>query len=243
MIVRSKLILVSLLLPLPLSVSMAAVDDGQLGCVLEPSMEVEVASQVTGVAKLVHASRGDQVKKGDNLVTLETDVEQAVVELAAAKAEFADRKVERNRSLISRGLLSEHERDEIITEQRIAGLEVREAEVRLRQRSIKSPIDGVVVERMINPGEYVSSEPVLKLMQLNPLHAEIVMQSDYYGKVKQGMKAKIELEEPVKGRFDGRVTIVDQVLDAASSTFGVRVEMPNPSFRVPSGLKCRVLFN
>jgi len=234
-------LLVTLLL-LPLSVSAAPIENGQLGCVLEPSMEVEVASQVPGVANSVYVDRGAKVSKGDSLVLLETSVEEAVVELANAKAKFAARKVERNKQLISQGLLSEHERDEIITEQYLAAMEVREAEARLTQRTIYSPINGVVVERNINAGEYVSSEPVLKLVRLNPLYAEIVMQADYYGSIKRGMKAEIKLSGPMKGRYTGKVTIVDQMIDAASATFGVRVELPNPGFKVPAGLNCEVRF-
>jgi len=237
---RMKLLFVLLLLPL--SVLAAPIENGQLGCVLEPSMEVEVASQVSGVAKFVYVDRGAKVSKGQRLVLLETSVEEAVVELANAKAKFAARKVERNRHLISQGLLSEHERDEIITEQYLAAMEVREAEARLKQRTIYSPINGVVVERNINAGEYVSSEPVLKLVRLNPLYAEIVMQADYYGSIKQGMKAEIKLGGPMKGRYTGTVTIVDQMIDAASATFGVRVELPNVGFKIPAGLNCEVLF-
>ncbi len=240
MIGRTGLLMVSLLLPL--SASAAPVEKGQLGCVLEPSMEVEVASQVPGVAKLVYVGRGSKVRQGESLVLLETSLEEAVVALANAKAKFAARKVERNKHLISQGLLSAHERDELVTEQHLAALEVREAEARLKQRTIYSPINGVVVARNINVGEYVSSDPILKLVRLNPLYAEIVMQADYYGSIKQGMKVGIKLGAPMKGQFTGTVTVVDQMIDAASATFGVRVEMPNPGFKVPAGLNCEVHF-
>ena len=44
------------------------------------------------------------------------------------------------------------------------------------------------------------------------------------------------------GSYTGRVVIVDKVMDAASGTFGIRVELPNPSLGLPAGLKCRVRF-
>ncbi|CAN0204246.1 unnamed protein product [Phaeothamnion confervicola] len=47
----------------------------------------------------------------------------------------------------------------------------------------------------------------------------------------------------VAGSFRARVTLVDKVIDAASGTFGVRLELPNPGGRVPAGIKCRVRFS
>ena len=49
-------------------------------------------------------------------------------------------------------------------------------------------------------------------------------------------------EAPVNGAYQARVKVVDQVVDAASGTFGVRLELPNPGYRLPAGLKCKVRF-
>jgi hypothetical protein len=38
------------------------------------------------------------------------------------------------------------------------------------------------------------------------------------------------------------VTVVDRVVDAASGTFGVRLELPNPDYKLPGGLKCDIRF-
>ena len=47
----------------------------------------------------------------------------------------------------------------------------------------------------------------------------------------------------MKGEYEAKVTIVDKVVDAASGTFGVRLEMPNPEHRITPGLKCKVIFH
>jgi hypothetical protein len=46
----------------------------------------------------------------------------------------------------------------------------------------------------------------------------------------------------VKGTFPARVIIVDRVVDAASSTFGIRLELRNPGNRIPAGIRCKVKF-
>jgi hypothetical protein len=47
---------------------------------------------------------------------------------------------------------------------------------------------------------------------------------------------------PVGGVYKAVVTVVDQVFDAASGTIGVRLELPNPDYAIPAGLKCQVRF-
>jgi len=56
------------------------------------------------------------------------------------------------------------------------------------------------------------------------------------------MQAQIRPESPKGGIYTASVVIVDQVVDAASGTYGVRLEMSNPFHRLPAGLKCKVRF-
>ena len=56
------------------------------------------------------------------------------------------------------------------------------------------------------------------------------------------MQAEVVPEGPVGGRNRARVTIVDEVIDAASGTFSVRLELPNRDYEIPAGLKCAVRF-
>ena len=68
------------------------------------------------------------------------------------------------------------------------------------------------------------------------------MPVEMLGSVRVGMRAKVTPEEPVTGVYTAKVAIVDKVVDAASGTFGVRLKLPNPDYRLPSGLKCKVIF-
>jgi len=56
------------------------------------------------------------------------------------------------------------------------------------------------------------------------------------------MHAKVIPEAPIGGQYTAEVKIVDRVIDAASGTFGVRLELPNPGYRLQAGLKCKVIF-
>ena len=62
------------------------------------------------------------------------------------------------------------------------------------------------------------------------------------GSIREGMRAVVRPESPVGGKYIGKVVIVDKIVDAASGTFGVRVELPNPLLKLPAGLKCNISF-
>ncbi len=182
------------------------------------------------------------MKKGQVLARLVSGVEQAQYDLAKAKAAFAQRKVERNKEMYRKQLISVGEKDELETELEILRLEVREAQERLEQRTISSPCDGVVAKRMSSPGEFVEEKPILDLVQLNPLRVEVVVPVRLYGTIKVGMTGMVEWEAPIGGTYPAVVKIVDPVLDAASGTIGVRLELPNPGLKLPAGAKCSVRF-
>ena len=116
----------------------------------------------------------------------------------------------------------------------------RQRPLAARQARIWSPIFHAVF-----PGwnrEHTKQTPVLKLAQIDPLRIEVIVPVAQLGRIAVGMRAEVTPETPVTGVFQARVTVVDRVVDAASGTFGVRLELPNPAYRLPAGLKCKVRF-
>ena len=100
----------------------------------------------------------------------------------------------------------------------------------------------MVVERFLSPGERVDEEPILKLAQLDPLRVEVFAPVEVLGDIAVGQQAEVTLQAPLRETFTARVTVVDPIVDAASGTFGVRLELPNRRNLLPAGLKCQVRF-
>lgn len=129
---------------------------------------------------------------------------------------------------------------------RLAVIEQRRLTELMEQRRLKSPFNGVVTERLQNVGEIAmtndNAKAILRLAQTHPLRVEAVLPVAMIGRVKQGARAVVSAESPLTGRYDSTVAIVDQVVDSASGTFGVRLELPNPKGEIPAGVKCRVRF-
>jgi len=252
--------------------AMAAAQSGsenELDCFIQPSKVVNLGSGVAGVLESVMVDRGDQVKKGQVLAMLDSRLEKANLDLARARAtsdaavqlrkarlDFSTRERARMKELHQKGVSPDTDLDEAETSlaiaqrelqeaeeaRRLSELEMKQAEAVLEKRTIRSPINGVVVDRYLSPGELVSDRPILKLAQLDPLFVEVIAPVSMLPGIKAGHRAEVRPETPVQGTFTGRVKIVDKVMDAASGTFGVRIELANPTQSIPAGLKCQVRF-
>ena len=212
----------------------------EMECLVEPRQVSSVGSAVEGTLAEVLVDRGTYVSKGQVLARLNSPVESASVALRQAQAEFGERKVERNKELFRKELISANEKDEMETQTRLAKLELEQQRANLAQRTIRSPFSGVVVERYMSPGEHVGTEKILKLAEIDPLHVEVVVPVELFGAIRAGMAGEVRFTPLMRDTFVAHVTAIDKVVDAASGTFGVRLELPNRGGRIPSGIKCTV---
>ena len=210
-------------------------------CMLLPSLEVDVGTPVDGVLESVTVDRGDIVAAGKLLARLNTGVEAAAVDYQAAKAKFGARKLDRNKDLQAKQLISSQELDEIETEHRLAELELNQKQEQLKLRSILSPMDGVIVDRYRNRGDLVKQEKIFRIAKLSPLHVEAVAPAALFRRIQVGQRFQVAL--PLLGtKVTANVSNVDKVIDAASGTFRVRLQLPNPKYELPSGLRCNIDF-
>lgn len=241
-------------------------------CLIEPNQTVEVRSATEGVIEKVFVQRGDHVRAGQLLVQLESAPEISAVSMAKFRAEavgrlasaqsrldYAHKKLQRNETLQAQNFVSQQARDEAEAEKRIleaelkdarenrelAAHEARHAQDLLNRRALRSPFNGIVMDRMLNPGDLAEAgtgrKAILKLVQVEPLRVEVVLPLAAWGKLKTQSKAEI-IPDSLGGSYTATVTVIDSVFDTASGTFGVRLELPNAGGKVPAGIRCRVDF-
>lgn len=241
-------------------------------CLIEPNQTVEIRSATEGVIEKVLVQRGDHVRAGQLLVQLESAAEASTVELARQRAvatgriasaqnrlDYAKKKLERNAQLEAQKFVSSQARDEADAEKRIAesdlhdALESRDQAVAahrqavdlLNRRMLRSPFNGVVMDRMLNPGDLAEAgtgrKAILRLVQVEPLRVEVVLPPAAHGRLQARSSAEV-MPEGVPGRYTAAVKVIDSVFDTASGTFGVRLELPNAGGRIPAGIRCKVDF-
>jgi RND family efflux transporter MFP subunit len=235
--------------------------------VIEPSQVVEVSAGVlNGVLESVTVDRGDFVEEGQLLAILDSRLDEANLKIARARVELvaaleatlASRDYfagifDRAQTLFEEGVLSSELRDRAEEEALLAEsrwrveqeshtlwrYELERAVTAIEMRRIVSPVSGVVIARLVDPGEFVGQTTLLTIAKLDPLYVEIVAPVELFGSIRVGAAATVIVGEPINGSYRAQVKVVDQVFDAASNTFGVRLELPNPGRSLPAGLRAR----
>jgi len=248
-----------------------ALDLPAVDCVITPRVSIDLSSPLPGVLSEVSVERSDRVARDQVVARLESSVEKATVILAKERAkldtevrlgqvnrDYDHRQQRRMREISSsmEKVIAEADLDD--AERRLAlsrwklqqakdlrklrSLELRKAEAQLQQKLIRSPIDGVVVTRFKQPGEYVEDQAILRIVQLDTLAIEAIVPMALFGHVKKGMQADIYPETSHDQPKRAKVEIVDQMGDASSGTFGVRLVLENSDMAVPAGVKCSAQF-
>ncbi|NML45870.1 efflux RND transporter periplasmic adaptor subunit [Ramlibacter sp. G-1-2-2] len=238
-------------------------------CLIGPAQLVTLRSSVPAQIVAMHADRGAAVQKGQLLVTLDASVEKASLAIAryravmlgqqrAAESKLVNAQVKfrRREELQLQKFVSAQDRDDAEAEMRVAEADLLEAkdnrelsrldaqrlEAEIGRRMLASPVTGVVIERLQNPGELAQvgegTIAIIKVAQTDPARVEMVLPAARFGKLKVGQQIRIKTEPPFDKSFQAVVKVVDPLIDAASGTFGVRLEAANPKQEIPLGVKC-----
>jgi membrane fusion protein (multidrug efflux system) len=253
----------------PLSGDPGSADSGSYECLIEPSDKVSIGSPVTGRIERVLVERAQLVEEGQVVAQLESTVELAALDVAKARAmadgalrsRLASAELENQRKVRAQHLfegkaVSLDLREEVETQARVAqaelgrareerhlaALELEQARAALERRTIRTPIPGVIVERLMSPGEVVDEETILRVARIDPLWVETLLPASEFGQIQIGMRAAVTPEVPGDQVHTAQVVMVDRVVDPASGTFSVRLALPNPERVIPSGLHCQARF-
>jgi len=237
-------------------------------CILNPHSVAKLGAAAKGVIAFIDVERGERVQKGQVLVRLEASYEEnlqrlarmraendTAVRLAEKKAEVAEAKAARLTTLGEQKITTIGEVEEAILEAEAARLQKEQAELdqsmaaeemtgaaaALERKTVRAPFGGVVTERLLSEGElYNEQQPILVLARTDPLYAETYLPAAALADVKTGIETWIELE--TGGTAPAVVTVIDPVLDAATGTFGIRLEVSNPNNKIFAGQSCQVKF-
>ena len=188
---------------------------------IEPYKENDITPAASGVhIDRIYVEVGDPVREGQLVVTLDpTQYTQQLVQLKTVEDDY-------NR------LLPVYEAGGISTqqiEQAKAQLDVqREVVANLKKNiEVRSPISGVVTARNYESGDLFAQQPILHIMQIDPLKVVANISEQYFPNVKVGMPVKLAVDIFPDEEFTGTVSLIYPALDPTTRTFKVEVKVPN----------------
>jgi multidrug efflux pump subunit AcrA (membrane-fusion protein) len=171
----------------------------------------------------------------DTQSTLVRNDQQALNSVNANLAS-ARSNVQANGTLSGQGLQAAAVRQSQAQEQ-VAVAQAQQVRVQIGKAALVSPIDGVVVNRNLNPGEYPGTRELFTLQQINPVYAVLHASSEQVGRIANGAPATVTAPD-VSGmqRFSGRVVGVLNEINPGSTDFQVKVQLANAQHRLRPGM-------
>ena len=236
-----------------------AVTRGSLRSVLVPLEDIRLSSAAAGVIARYHLEEGDSLKAGDVILELDSEIESSVVDevtarVNGAKADFerVQKNYERAKALREDNINSQKQYEEAKYslamaesryQQSLANLAM--AEVRLRERFIRSPIDGIFLKKSKSVGESVERlETVARVVDASRLMLVVYCGTSLFGQIEKEANYPIELlDGRHRGkRIEGKVIHLDPIVDPSTGTFRVKLGIA-PGDEVAAGFAARLIPN
>lgn len=210
-----------------------------LTCLLAPVEVAELGSREAGVVDEITVDRADFVKQGDPLLVLDQGLlevdrrrQQVVVDSLSAR-------IARNQTLADSKLIATDELEELKTNLALAKLDLERLEAMKARTVLRAPFSGFITDVYVAPGELVSEQPVMRLIDTRVLLAEMSYLDTDFGTIKVGQTLKFGFDL-VKTQVSGTVVAVGPSIEPESNTFQVTAKIDNPKDALPAGISCRV---
>lgn len=236
---------------------------------LKPKESVDVVAKATGRLEKIYFQVGDRVAKGALVAELEDDeiqqrVRRAEAAIAVSSANVSQRKAERSNiqanlsranQLFEEGLLSPQEFEQQKTslamveaqvelaeaQKQQAEAELRELNIQLEQTKIYAPLSGDVARRFVDEGALLGpSTPILRIVNLATMVSQGNVPERNVGKLRVGNEAEVRVDALPDSVFHGRIARIAPVLDAATRSALIEIDIPNPGRTLKAEMFARI---
>ncbi len=206
--------------------------------------DVRLRTRLSGRIEKIHVDRGARVRSGQILAEVETDLATAELAIAEQTERMADVDFQSTRSLRDQKMISENEFLRAETARDLAASRTELARNRLERCRVRSPFDGIVVERWAQIGQRVQEDentPLFRVVANDPLRARVDVPEDRLAGVARGTAVAIEVAGE-SAPVPAKVVFVSPAVDPASGTAPVIVEASVPGGLLRPGVSVRIRF-
>jgi len=199
------------------------------------SAKVNLSARIPAYVKDVFVTAGSAVKKGQELVTL--DDREIKEQVAAAEAQFkqAEAELNRARQLFDNKATTEQALTAAQSMHAAARAQLERSKVMLTYAQITAPMDGIVTDRHVEPGDLANpGQPLLAIYDPGNMQLEVPVPVRLVAKLPVGQAVEVTLDRPATN-FQGRVRQIVSEIDPLSRTQLVKVHIEGSSSEVLPG--------
>lgn len=195
-----------------------------------------LSTDLAGIVSKIGFESGAQVKKGDLLIELDTQQEQAALQAEEAKLDLAKMELGRKQDLMAKKAIAKAEIDTAETTLRQADAMVQSAKALIARKRIVAPFDGVVGIRQVSPGQYLNPGAMIAPLQsFDPIYVEFSLPQQRLASLTEGKKIRVRATGLEK-EFMGEITAIDSRVDESTRNIVIQGTIANPERKLRSGM-------
>jgi membrane fusion protein (multidrug efflux system) len=204
---------------------------------IEAFAEADVVAKVAGEIREVLVEEGAQVTEGEVMARLDGDRLRLELNQSRARLQKMQRDFERNKDLREKGLLSEGDFEKLKFDLEALQASYNLASLELDYTQIRAPINGVVSERFIKIGNAIKiGDPLFRVTGLDPLVAYLHIPEREYRQIRAGQPVAIDIDALGGQSIIASVTRVSPIVDPATGTFKISIEIRDSKRRIKPGM-------
>ncbi|MDB5987591.1 MAG: efflux transporter periplasmic adaptor subunit [Nevskia sp.] len=218
---------------------------------LSPLWQTTLKSKVAGEVLDMSVREGQAVHRGDVLAHIDVrnasaqrDSQAATLEKARADLALAKLNRDNSKALLAEHFISQNAYDSASStyeasaaSERLAAAQLRLAQIALEDAVVRAPFDGVIAQRLAQPGEKVSQDsPILALVDLTKMELQASAPASEVPGIKVGQIARFRVDGFGDRLFEGRVERINPITDAGSRSITVYLAVENPDSALKGGM-------
>lgn len=208
-------------------------------CVLQPKQVAELGSRESGIVESILVEPSAWVDAGDRVLVLDQgllDIDQRRQQRVIDSLEY---RISKNKALADSRLIAADEIDELQTNLDLARLDLMRLSQMQDRLTVRASFSGYVADIYVSPGELVTDQAVVQLIDVRTLRAEMSILDADFGRLRPGDPLRFAFNL-VNKEVVGKVISVSPAIDPESNTFRVTAEIDNASGDLAAGMSCRI---
>ncbi|BAC92802.1 efflux RND transporter periplasmic adaptor subunit [Vibrio vulnificus] len=207
---------------------------------IEPNQGVTIANETSGVIKQIRFESGTQVKEGQPLVLLDSDVEKANLKSSEAKLPAAEAKYKRYQGLFKKGSISKEAYDEAEANYYSLKADIESLKASIARREIKAPFSGVIGIRNVYLGQYLQAgSDIVRLEDTSVMRLRFTVPQNDISRINLGQEVDIFVDAYPQNPFKGSITAIEPAVNIQSGLIQIQADIPNSDGKLRSGMFAR----
>lgn len=204
---------------------------------IEPVQQINLRPDASGRVVQLLFREGATVARGTPLVKLDDAELRAEVERARAERDLSQQALARTRDLLQAKAAAPADLERAEASARSSAASVQLLEVRLGRTVVRAPFAGIVGQRSVSLGDYVTpASELLTLQTVSPQRATFTVPERYASALKRGQRVTFQVAALPGTTFDATVDFVDPVVSLPGRTITVKAVAPNPGGTLQAGM-------